>query len=58
MIWIIVGFVVLVVVVIGWVKILTNPDIKDDSDYCYNCRTGWCDLTPKSKECDAERSDE
>ena len=28
-----------------------NEQAKKDFDFCYNCRCGWCDAIPDSKEC-------
>lgn len=57
MIKILLGILVLSVVVLGWVRILSNPETEDDEDYCYMCKMGWCDQIPHSKGCNKLRKE-
>lgn len=45
----------LLLCIIGFIKINSDEDYKDDVKYCYNCQEGFCMDIPKSKECKKHR---
>lgn len=44
-------FVIVSGIILGYIKILTDYEPTSSDRICWGCQAGWCDLEPGSKEC-------